>query len=81
MSKHERHEHYNHDNFPVFIVNHGNWDVYMNTRNHCAAIPAPDSSPGCKASYFGDLEYVRCTLGDILPDRWKGPLIRHSVKR
>ena len=79
---HKRHDYYNRDNFPTVVVNHGNWDICINAENYCAAIPtdAPGTE-GCRASHFGDLEYVRCTLGDILPEQWKGPLIRHNVKR
>ena len=75
-----RHFDYNHDNYPHFVVNHGDWDICANDKGYCAAIPTQEAS-GCRASHFGDLEYVRCTLGDILPEQWKGPLIRHNVKR
>ena len=75
------HPHYNRDNFPNFVVNHGNWDICADENGkYCAAIPAANASDGCKASHFGDIEYVRCTLGDILPEHWKGPLVRHNFK-
>lgn len=59
-----RHTFYNHDNFPRFVCNHGNWDIYANDKGHCAAIPTDKAAAdGCLASHFGDAGYVRCTLG------------------
>jgi hypothetical protein len=59
------HEYYNKRNFPRFIVNHGNWDIYANDRDYCAAIPTDEAATqGCKASHFGDLAYVRATLAN-----------------
>lgn len=55
---------YSTDNFPFFVANHGNWDIYANTRGHCAAIPTPSAATiGCLSSHFGDARYVKSTLG------------------
>ena len=64
-----RHNYYNLQNFPIFVVNHGNWDIYRNAANYCAAIPARGAPAGCKASHFGDMDYVRVTLADELRDK------------
>ncbi len=54
---------YNTKNFPIFICNHGNWDIYTNSRGRCAAIPTRTAAGiGCKASQFGDRAYVKSTL-------------------
>ena len=59
-----RHEYYNREHFPRFIVNHGNWDICANETGHCAAIPTAEAeAKGCLASNFGDLRYVAVTLG------------------
>ena len=59
----ERHSVYNTENFPTFICNHGNWDIYTNSRGICAAIPTSEAAAiGCKASQFGDRAYVKITL-------------------
>lgn len=61
--KPERDGVYNTENFPTFICNHGNWDIYTNSRGYCAAIPTRDAAGiGCKASQFGDRAYVKTTL-------------------
>ncbi len=58
------HDYYNLKNFPKFVCHHGNWDIYASHGGRCAAIPSPSGvTAGCKASHFGDLEYVRKTLG------------------
>jgi len=59
------HPQYNKDNYPVFIVNNGNWDIYANRdRTYCAAIPTEEAARnGCNATHFGDARYVRVTLG------------------
>jgi len=63
-----RHDHYNTDKFPIFICNHGNWDLYRNAKGYCASIPTEAAAlDGCKPSHFGDASYVRATLGiDVL---------------
>ena len=33
------HQHYNRQNFPRFVCHHGNWDIYANDQDRCAAIP------------------------------------------
>ncbi len=56
--------HYNTDNFPIFVCNHGNWDIYRNVAGYCAAIPTAKAlADGCKATHFGDLAYTLITLG------------------
>jgi hypothetical protein len=61
--KPERDGVYNTENFPTFICNHGNWDIYTNSRGRCAAIPTRDAAAiGCKATQFGDRAYVKNTL-------------------
>jgi hypothetical protein len=58
-----RHHTYNRDYYPVFVVNHGNWDICANAAGNCAAIPtARAAADGCKATHFGDMAYVRLTL-------------------
>lgn len=58
------HDYYNRQNFPIFVCNDGNWDIYSNAAGYCAAIPtAAALANGCKASHFGNLAYVRATLG------------------
>lgn len=58
------HPYYNTQNFPQFVGHHGNWDIYANANGHCAAIPTTAAlADGCQASYFGDRNYVRATLG------------------
>jgi hypothetical protein len=57
------HSHYNRINFPHFVVNNGNWDIYANDKGYCASIPTPEAeTQGCNATHFGDAEYVRITL-------------------
>lgn len=65
------HPEYNRSKFPVFVCNHGQWDIYCNATGYCAAIPTPRAAAnGCKASHFGDAAYVRATLGvDPLSER------------
>lgn len=60
-----RHEFYNHENFPEFVTNDGNWDICMNPETQrCAAIPTAKAvEGGCKATHFGDRKYVKITLG------------------
>lgn len=59
-----KHPHYNRANFPRFIVNNGNWDICANADGYCAAIPTDEAElRGCLATHFGDLRYVRVTLG------------------
>ena len=58
---------YNKAAFPHFVVNHGNWDIYSDERGYCAAIPTDEAAAkGCKASHFGDMNYVRVTLAKEL---------------
>jgi hypothetical protein len=60
----EEHDTYNRTNYPVFVVNHGNWDIMDDGAGHCAAIPTDEArANGCKATHFGDRKYVRATLG------------------
>lgn len=60
----ERHPDYNRDNFPIFVCNHGNWDIYADAAGYCAAIPTHRAAAdGCRASHFGDHNYVKVTLG------------------
>ena len=59
------HVHYNKTHFPHFVGNHGNWDIYRNDSDNCAAIPTPEAArKGCQASHFGNMAHVRATLGD-----------------
>lgn len=63
-----RHDYYNRENFPVFVVNNGPWDIMANAAGKCAAIPTVDAeSRGHLASHYGDYRYVRVTLGAIVP--------------
>ena len=56
--------HYNTTNYPIFVCNHGHWDIYRNERGYCVCIPTPEgAAAGCKPSHFGDAEYVLATLG------------------
>lgn len=65
------HPHYNKKNFPQFVMNHGNWDIYANDQGACAAIPTEDAALiGCSASHFGNMDYVRKTLQPFGPEHW-----------
>lgn len=52
---------YNRDQFPIFVAHHGNWDIYRNAKGDCAALPIPsmDREGGCRASHFGDMNYLK----------------------
>ena len=57
-------EHYNTRNFPIFIANHGAWDIYANTAGddaYTAAIPV-DPSDGHLPSHFGPIGYARLQI-------------------
>lgn len=43
-------------NFPILIAHHGNWDIYSDAQGRCAAIPVVE---GCRASHFGDMQYLQ----------------------
>ena len=56
---------YNREKFPLFIANHGSWDIYADTKGHCAAIArAKARADGCRSSHFGDVGYTACTITD-----------------
>lgn len=58
------HPTYNKTAYPVFVCNHGNWDIYRNDRGYCVAIPTDQAArQGCRASHFGDRGYTQATLG------------------
>ena len=62
-----RHHDYNRDNYPHFVVNHGNWDICADDHGHCAAIPSVSGqAAGCNATQFGDMAYVKVTLSKEL---------------
>lgn len=50
------HVRYNTTLYPFFVAHHGNWDIYKNLDNNCAAI-AIDGT-GCVSTHFGDMNYV-----------------------
>ena len=53
------HPYYNKTKFPLFICHHGNWDIYANDTGKCAALPSElGEKSGCRASYFGDLDFL-----------------------
>jgi hypothetical protein len=55
---------YTKENFPSFVCNDGPWDIYRNDYNYCAAIPTDQAArEGHLPSHFGDIGYVRATLG------------------
>lgn len=59
-----RHEYYNRDHYPVFLLNNGNWDICADANGRCASIPTESAAlNGCMATHFGDLRYVQVTLG------------------
>jgi hypothetical protein len=63
------HDFYNRERFPFFVAKHGhNHWLYADAKGYCAAIPSPEGErDGCKATHFGDAQYVRATLGiDVL---------------
>lgn len=65
------HPHYNKQNYPLFVMNHGSWDIYVNAKGACAAIPTEEAAlEGCSASHFGDMAYVRATLKPFGPEHW-----------
>ena len=50
--------------YPLFVANHGNWDIYCDLDGRCAAIPtAAAKAGGCRASHYGDLNHVSMTMG------------------
>ena len=56
----ETHWYYNVKNFPHLIAHHGNWDIYANDKDYCAAIPTDDAlANGCKATHFGSIAYAK----------------------
>ena len=56
--------HYNKGNFPIFVTNHGNWDICANFNGNCAAIPTREALiGGCLPSHYGDLNHVAITIG------------------
>jgi len=58
------HDYYNRANFPRIIVNDGKWDICVNATGKCAAIPTEEAEAGGHlATHFGNLAYVRATLG------------------
>ena len=59
------HPHYTRRNFPHFVCQYGNWNIYADDIGRCAAIPTDEfAALGCRASTFGNLEYVRRALSD-----------------
>lgn len=49
---------YNKEQYPVFMFNNGNWDIYSNGQS-TAAIPTPEGlARGCKPSHFGSIRYA-----------------------
>lgn len=51
-------------NFPHFVCNHGNWDIFASATGYCAAIPtAQAAANGCQPSHFGDANYTAARLG------------------
>ena len=62
-----KHPDYNTDKFPSFVAHHGNWDLYINDRGYCAAIPtAKGEKIGCIATHFGDFQYTRMALSKAI---------------
>ena len=55
------HSHYNRRDFPLFLLNHGNWDICANLSGYCAAVARSDR-PGSRSSHFGDIGYTYCTI-------------------
>ena len=53
---------YNKTNYPIFVCNDGPWNIYMNDKEYCVAIPV-SAEGGYLASHYGDRNYVRATLG------------------
>ncbi|GHE77661.1 hypothetical protein GCM10019059_40800 [Camelimonas fluminis] len=65
MSDRDAHPHYNRQNYPHFICHSsGNFDIYARADGNCASIPTESGAcDGCHATHFGDLNYVKVTLG------------------
>ena len=61
-----QHDIYNTARYPHHVCRNGAWDIYADAKGDCAAIPA-DPTSGHKPCYFGDRDYVRKTLGVIVP--------------
>jgi len=56
-------EYYKKEDYPFFVVNHGNWDIYRDADGYCVAFPTKEAkAKGCKTSHFGDMEYTMKTL-------------------
>jgi hypothetical protein len=65
------HELYNTERYPVFICNHGPWDIYKSaTSDNLASIPTPEAAKsGHKPSHFGDMAYLRY-MARLYPERY-----------
>ena len=59
------HNFYNKQNFPNFVCQNGNWDIYCNQQGECAAL---SKAEGCRSTHFGDLLFVRGALHVEIPD-------------
>lgn len=63
MGDRAEHAIYNKTNYPIFVANNGNWDIYRNRSGYCAAIPTDrGAAMGCIATHFGDAKYASMML-------------------
>jgi hypothetical protein len=52
--------HYSVENYPLFVCNHGFWDIYANAQGSCVAIPNDEvRAKGCFATVCEDTTYVK----------------------
>lgn len=54
-----KHDFYNTDNYPNYIMTDSNWSIWASGSGDCAAIPTPKKQKqGCFATHFGDMQYA-----------------------
>lgn len=55
---------FNRDNYPLFVCEHGHWDIWRNEAGECAAIPnVKGRLAGNEPSHFGTMDHVRKVCG------------------
>jgi len=48
------------ENYPVFVMHHGNWDIFKNASEDCVAIPNKQGREvKAQASFFGRYAWVK----------------------
>lgn len=51
------------ENYPAFVMHHGNWDIFKNANGVCVAIPNKQGKAvKAQSSFFGQYEWVKETF-------------------